>query len=150
MFSTEIKSDGGLPTFILQQFAVCLGSLLWAAVTIPLPGGLSGIGGLRKLFEAQCIVALALGPAFLCGRMVRSRLPSLAYSGRWVWVLPSALMAAALISSAFSSTLDDNVAGLLFPPPEGEAWWGVLIFTYPTLGCVGYSLGIASKAGRAC
>jgi hypothetical protein len=149
MFSTEVKPDGGLPTFILQQLAVCCASMLWAAATVWLPMGLSGMGGLGKMFEASGVVALAMGPAFLCGRAVKSKFPKFEYSGRWVWLLPSALLAAMLVSFAFSSRLEQNVAELFFPPPEGEAWWGVLIFTYPTLGCVGYSLGIGSEAERA-
>ncbi len=149
MFGTEIKSDSGLPTFILQQLAVCVGSIVWAVITVWLPQGLSGVGFLGKVLEATCIVALALGPAFLCGRAVKSKFPKFEYSGRWVWLLPSALLAVMLLSFAFSSRLEDNVAELFFPPPGGGAWWGVLIFTYPTLGCVGYSLGIGSEAGRA-
>jgi hypothetical protein len=35
-----------------------------------------------------------------------------------------------------------EIAGLLYPEKNGEAWWAVYLFTYPWLGSVGYSLGI--------
>jgi hypothetical protein len=112
-------------------------------------GGVRRYGWHGNLFEALSVVALALVPAFLCGRFTASRFPHFTYSGRWIWALPSVLMVVTLLAAVFNSKLKLDIMELFFPPPEGEAWWAVLVFTYPTLGCVGYSLGMRSEAGNA-
>jgi len=142
MFETEIQSDGSLIAFIVQQLAVCVGSVVWAAISAPLPYALAGMGVLGRTLETASIFALALGPAFLCGRLIRSKRRQFAYSGRWVWLLPTALLLVLLLSSP--SKLSRNLGELFFPPSEGEAWWAVLVFTYPTLGSLSYSFGVRS------
>ena len=151
MFQTEVDEDRSFLAFASQQFIVCIGSVVWGLITMSLPFWLSRFGVIGHLLESLSIVVLAVAPSFFGGRLIGSKTPRIAASGRWVWLLPVALLAAALLSSVFNSRIERDLSELLFPPPEGEAWWAVWLFTYPTLACVGYSLGIEygrRKAGR--
>jgi hypothetical protein len=138
MFETEIDEGGSFLVFAFQQVAVCIASVIWAR-TAEIPRALSSASG-GNIIEALCIFVLAFVPAFFCGFVVQRSMPGFASSGRWVWLLPSFLLFAALLSSL--PTFARNVSDLLYPPSQGEAWWAVFLFTYPWLGCLGYSLGI--------
>jgi hypothetical protein len=148
MFQAEVDEGPSFPAFLLQQLAVCAVGVIWGAVSGECLAQLNGPGRVRGVLEAAGNVASALGPAFLLGRLARSRFPKFACSGRWVWLLPSALMAAAVLSSAFESRLGTDLLEILSPPSEGESLWAIVLFLYPTLGCLGYSLGVAPRGRR--
>lgn len=135
-------------SFASQQLGGWVGFVLWALLTVPLPFWLSRYGPLGRAFEALSIATLTLGPAFLVGRGVQRWLPDIAVSGRWLWLVPSSFVSASLFSSLVHSTLGRDLVDLFYPPPEGEAWWAVLFFTYPTLGFIGYAVGIAFETVR--
>lgn len=144
MFQTEIR-EPSLGAFVGQQMGLLVGSLLWCLLTVSLPIWFSDVTRpVGRILESLSIIFLAGVPFFFLGRFVQYRFPGLALSGRWVWVLPALGFMAVLISSltAGHSAFSD----LFSPPGEGEAWWGVLIFTYPTLGSIGYSLGLRLNA----
>ena len=141
MFETEIDEGGSFLSFALQQVGVCIASLFSALVTAEVPRGLSSASG-GNLAEALCIITLGFVPALLCGVLVQGYMPRVASSGRWVWLLPSFLVLALLLSSFPDGRFMHEVEGLLYPEKNGEAWWAVYLFTYPTMGCLGYSLGI--------
>lgn len=148
MFQTDVDEGPSFPAFFLQQLAVCVAGVIWGAVSGECLAQLNGLGSVGAVVEAAGNITSALGAAFILGRMARSKLPSFAYSGRWVWLLPSVLMAALFLSSAFSSRLGTDLLDLVSPPSEGESLWAVALMLYPTLGCVGYSLGVASRGRR--
>lgn len=141
MFETEIDEGGSFPSFALQQVGVCIASLFSALFTAEVPRGLSSASG-GNLAEALCIITLAFAPALLSGVLVQGYMPRFASSGRWIWLLQCFLVVAGLLSSLHSGMFATNVSGLLYPEKNGEAWWAVTLATYPTLGCLGYSLGI--------
>jgi hypothetical protein len=144
MFETEIDEVGSFLSFALQQVAVCIVSVIWALLTVDILRGLSSPSG-GNVLEALCIVALSFGPAAICGWLVQQSMPRVAASGRWIWLLPC-LLVLALLSSFPHAMFMHNLAGLLYPEEQGEAWWAVALATYPTLGCLGYSLGIIFRA----
>jgi hypothetical protein len=142
MFQTEVDENRSFLAFALQQILVCVGSVVWGLITMSLPFWLSRFGVIGRLLEGFSIVSLVAAPSFLAGRLIGSGIPRIGASGRWVWVLPSALIGIALLSSSFTSGIGRNISELFFPPPDGEAWWAVWFFTCPTIACVGYSFGI--------
>jgi len=148
MFQTEIEEGSSFLAFFLQQVGVCVASVFWGAISAEWLAHLSGLGPAGSLTEAVGNIASGLGLAFLFGRLLRSRLPHFTYSGRWVWLLPGTLLAAGLLSSAFHSRLERDLPDLLFPPNDGEELWAVVLFLYPTLGCIGYSLGTRFQGRR--
>jgi hypothetical protein len=135
MFETEIH-EGSFLSYVLQQASVCLGSVIWALLTIDhIPEGSSAR-------EALYIVSLSFGVPLVFSSGIWYRFQGPADAAKRVWILPSALLLAMLLSSLVHGQLGRDIPELLFPPPhEGEAWWAVLFATYPTLGCLGYSLG---------
>lgn len=141
MFQTEIE-EGSFVGFFLQQVGVCVASVFWGAISAEWLARLGGLGSSGSLAEAIGNVGSGLGLAFLLGRLSRSKLPRFVLSGRWVWLLPSAFFVAALVSSALHSRLERDLSEFLFPRNGGEGLWAVVVFSYPSLGCVGYSLGI--------
>src|SRR5665213_992448 len=144
MFETEIDEGRSFPSFAFQQVGVCIASVIWAG-TADIPRGLSSASG-GNVTEALCIITLAFLPALFCGFLVQRFMPGFASSGRWVWLLPSFLLFAMLVSSLHSGIFARDVSDLFYPSNQGEAGWAVMLATYPTLGCLGYSLGIIFRA----
>jgi hypothetical protein len=142
VFGTEIRKDGSFVAFVVQQVGVWIASVIWALITIEFPRWLSQFGPVANILEAATIITLAFGPAFLCARWVRATHPDFAFSGRWIWILPCVLLIASLLQSLRRpALLLRGFSAVLYPPPDGEQWWAVLLFTFPLLGCVGYSFG---------
>ncbi len=142
MFQTEIQGDSSFLAFFLQEVGMVLSSALWGALCGNVLAHLTGPSPAGRLVEALGTIALGLTPTFLVGVLFGSRFPHFAYSGRWVWLLPTALFLIALLSSALDSMLGQELSDLLFPPDDPEAMWALAFLSYPTLGCIGYSLGI--------
>jgi len=99
-----------------------------------------------RILESLSIILLAAAPFLFFFCFVQRQFPVLALSGMWVVVLPT-LGFMALLGSSLAAG-QPAFSELFFPPGEVEAWWGVLIVTYPTLGSIGYSLGIAFERAR--
>ena len=145
MFETEIDEGGSFLSFALQQVGVCIASVIWALITSEIPRGLSSASG-GNVIEAVCIVTLSFVPAALFGSGVQRSVPRLASSGRRIWLLPCFLLLVGLLSALHNTMFVSDVSDLFYPSTQGEAWWAVYLFTYPTLGCLGYSVGIIFRA----
>jgi hypothetical protein len=141
MFEAKIHTDRPSVALVVQQISVCIASVIWAFITVPLPYWASQFGPLLRIFEAASIVGIAFGPAFLFGRWIRARRPCFALSGRWIWTPPCVLLGALLLNALDYSKLAHGFSELLYPPHDGEQWWAVWLFTFPLLGCTGYALG---------
>src|SRR5665213_1209299 len=130
MFETEIDEGGSFLSFAVQQVGVCIASLFSALVTVEVPAGLSSASG-GNIAEALCIITLGFVPALLCGLLVQGFRTRIASAGRWVWLLPCFLVLASLLSSLPDGRFMQEIAGLLYPEKNGEAWWAVMLLTYP-------------------
>jgi hypothetical protein len=148
VFETEVHEDRSVVAFGAQQLGVWIASVIWALITVSLPVWLSQFGPVARTFEAGSIIGLAFAPAYFCGRLIHGRYPHFALSGRWIWLLPSGLMALLLLNAVLHSTLGRNLGELFCPPSDGEQWWAVLLGTYPILGCAGYALGTRAGSSR--
>ena len=59
--------------------------------------------------------------------------------GRWVWIIPVALLVAVLASEGYRNIRE--VKHMFYVGPgEGEAGWVLLLLTLPTWSCCCYSL----------
>jgi hypothetical protein len=148
MFRTEIEDGSSFLAFIFQQLGVWLVFAFWGAIGSGWLARLNGLGPAANSLEALGNVTAGLVPAFFVGRLVQAKLAHFAYSGRWLWLLPGALLAALLVSAALNARLSEDLADFLYPPNEPEAFWAVVFGLYPTMGCVGYSFGIWFQARR--
>jgi hypothetical protein len=82
-------------------------------------------------------------PAFFIGRLVGRNSSDFSDAGKYIWILPSMItLAISLMTGGFRA---HDAEDLLFPVHDGEAWWAVFMCTYPTIGCIAYSLGIALR-----
>lgn len=147
MFEREVHDGGSFGFYALQQLGVVCFSIAWALCSVELPRWISGFGAIGRVFETLTIVTLGVTPAFVVGRLLANRNPSLAESGRWVWFLPTALLGVGFLYSIYGPRFGQGVLELLCPGHDGEEWWAVLFFTYPLLACCGYSLGMMRKLG---
>ncbi len=142
MFQNEIR-DGQSPfAFLAQQIFIPLGLVMWGAFSCEIPRQLSRLDRpVGVVIEAACILALAALPAFFLGRLVRRDAPDFATAGKWIWILPLmvTLMISGMLTGGFTAR---DAEELFFPIHDGEAWWAVFMATYPTIGCIAYSLGI--------
>jgi hypothetical protein len=144
MFQTEIE-EGSFVSFLFQQAAACVVSVVWALLVSVGLARLNEVGLIGKISEGVGNMAAALGPSFFIGRLVQTKSPRFAYSGRWIWLLPTSLFTAWLLAVGLHPTGWQYLATVFFPPNDAEEMWGVVFFTYPTFGCLGYSLGIWSR-----
>jgi hypothetical protein len=142
MFEAKIDEAGPLVPFLIQQFGVCIASLFWGLVTIDFVGSLATKTN-GTAIEALVLILLGLGPACIAGILANSLPRRFVDPGCWIWLLPTGyallMQGVALASGHFGEGLSE----LFCPPDDGEAFLGVWGFTYPWLGCLGYSLGIA-------
>jgi hypothetical protein len=143
----QVSSDRSFFAFLIQQLGVGVAAVIWSLITTESIADWVLRGYLSHLPEAAIIVVLGSVPAFFCGKLVQSVFPRFAEEGAWIWLAPSLLLAFTLTVFAFKSALLQNIAELLYPGStdpgaNAEAWWAVWLFTYPTLSCIGYSVGI--------
>ena len=120
MFETEIDEGGSFLSFALQQVGVYIASVIWALITGEIPRAMSG-ASTGNAIEALFIFTLSFVPATLFGSLVQGSVPRVASSGRWVWLLPSFLALALLLSSFPSGRFMREIEGLLYPEHQGEA-----------------------------
>ena len=139
MFETEIQGPS-LLGFFVQQAGVSIGLVMWGLITVEVPRSFSTLNRpVAALLETLCIIVLAATPSFFLGRAVQSNAPTLALSGKRIWLLPTI---ATVLIDVMSGPPLRNIEDLFFPIHDGEAWWAVFLATYPTVGCIAYSLGI--------
>lgn len=150
MFETEVHEDRSVVAFAVQQLGVWIISVIWALITVSLLVWLSQFGPVARMIEAASAIGLAFAPGFSGGRLIQSKYPHFAVSGRWVWVLPCIFVSALLlVFVTYTHTpLSRSLADLFSPPNDLAGVLGVLFVTYPTLGCVGYSLGIRVESRK--
>jgi len=144
VFETEIRPQPSLLSFVAQQTGVALAGILWGFVFEWIPESLSALPRPRgAVLEACSILVIWLLPAFALGAAMQRDRPETAANGRWIWCLPACLGVLACMKGR------NFFEGALYPPHDGEAWWGVLLLTNPSLACIGYSMGINFVRWRA-
>jgi hypothetical protein len=95
--------------------------------------------GLEDLVSTAVFWALG----FVLALLVRRVLPSAATTGKWIWPLPTATVAAALASD-LARFGPHEVVGYFYP--KGEDGWPAVLFVFPTYACVAYSIGMARRS----
>jgi len=147
MFQSEIRVGSSPWAFAAQQIGLPLGFVMWGLFSCELPRLISNLARpLGAVLETIVIVALAGLPAYFLGRLVGRNSSDFSDAGKWIWILPSmGILAISLMEGGISA---HDAEALLFPKHDGEAWWAVFLCTYPTIGCITYSLGIALRLRR--
>lgn len=150
MFERQIDDGRSFASYVVQQLLVwfasvlisILGSFPWIVV--------SGQGPIRGLVEALYVIASAAVPAFMAGRWVQETWPGFASEARAIWILPTMILIAGIVSSMDLTHFkaESLLAELLFPPSDGEAWWAVYFATAPAIGCLSYALGSRATSDR--
>jgi hypothetical protein len=144
MFETEVRPEPSLVSYDVQQFAAPLLPMLSLLIVSPV---LNIFAGSRAELIAPLLFAVCF--AFAFGRVVRSHLPGAAEAGRWVWVIPSTVLLAALIGDAVLFSLRQSLSELFFPPREGEGSLGFFLMTIPVFSSIAYSIACANLSRRA-
>lgn len=142
MFETEIDEDFSFLAFFVQLLGVFIPFILWGQFGVDWMGSLPLFrhGG---LVTAAGNIVWGLTPGFFLGCWGRARDPRNVRPGGYIWLVPVGLMAWALASGALNSTLARDLRDMFYPVQEnGLDGFVVVLFTIPTLGCVGYSFGI--------
>jgi hypothetical protein len=144
MFQNEIRVGSSPWAFAAQQVGLPVGFVIWGLFSCELPRLISNIGRpFGAVLETIVIVTLAGLPAFFLGRLVGRNSSDFSDAGKWIWILPSIItLAMSVMTGGFRAR---DAEDLLFPVHDGEAWWAVFMCTYPTIGCIAYSLGIALR-----
>src|SRR5690349_10201211 len=143
MFQSEIRVGSSPWAFAAQQIGLPPGFVIWGLFSCELPRLISNLSRpLGAVLEAIVIVTLAGLPAFCLGRLVGRNLSEFSDAGKWIWILPSMIT---LMMNGMSGFRSHDAEDLLFPIHNGEAWWAVWMCTYPTIGCIAYSLGIVLR-----
>jgi hypothetical protein len=111
MFETEIQGPS-LPGFFVQQAGACIGLVMWGLITVEVPRSFSTLNRpVAAVLETLCIIVLAATPSFFWGRAVQSNAPTLALSGKWIWLLPTI---ATVFISVMSGSLLRNIERPIF------------------------------------
>jgi hypothetical protein len=143
MFQNEIRVGSSPWAFAAQQVGVPLGFVMWGLYSGELPRLISNLGRpLGAILEAIVIVTVAGLPAFFLGRLVGRNSSDFSDTGKWIWILPSMLVLMIIGLTGFRVR---DTEDFLFPVYDGDAWWAVVMRTYPAIGCIAYSLGIALR-----
>jgi hypothetical protein len=75
--------------------------------------------------------------------------PGSAATGRLVWVLPTVILAIAFVTQIVTASLGGAISTFVFPGPNGEGWWAVVLMTYPTTTAILYSVGMCFATRKA-
>lgn len=135
MFETVVRKEPSILAYGVQQFAAPLVPLIAVLIFSPVFGILPG----RAQFIGDLLFGLSI--AFLLGRTVRAHRPETAEAGRWVWVIPSFVFLAGLISDSVHFKFRYALKELFYPSTEGEAALAFVLITIPVFSSIGYSIG---------
>ncbi len=152
MFETEIHDDYSFVAWLTQQIAsVAIPSILALITGGPIAdyfdqgfGFPLGIAG-KVIWYAFFV----WGIGFYLALLVHRFFPRASKEGRWVWVVPIFFFLLAFIGDAFMSSFQHALSAFFYPGPNGEAWWALMVITYPTCQAVLYSLGMFLIAHKA-
>jgi hypothetical protein len=149
MFRTEIAGDFSFVGWFVQ---------LGAAIIVPSGVALFTAGRIVDLVESrmgppvsfwgQCgkflwYLFFVWGTGFFLALLIARVLPGAREMGRWVWPVPVLLFLIMFIVDASMSSLRYALSQFIYPGTDsGEAWWGVMLATFPTCQAVLYSLGM--------
>ncbi len=150
MFDTEIESGPSILAWVIQQLAAPLLPMTLTLVAVGAVGDATRAAGYAIDYYAAPVVggAFWVAPPILgygLGTLVRRLAPSAARVGRWVWVIPVAVLVLACVGVALGHRED---LLLLVWPRSGEEAWGYVLVTGPTLAAVAYSLAMGQVWGR--
>jgi hypothetical protein len=143
MFETQIQ-DSSFGGWLAQQILAVLVPAVWALATANLPTILVWRLGypLGNIAETIWYVVFVWGIGFVLALLVQRLFPRAAATGRWVWPVPTLFFLLWFVGLAVMRSFRYALAAFFYPGPNGEAWWGVAIITYPTCQCALYSFGM--------
>jgi hypothetical protein len=145
LFRSEVSDDYSFVTWVAQQVAAVLTPSLVALLT----GGSvadyieKGPGyPLGTIGKVAWYALFVWGIGFYLAMLVHRLFRRAAAVGRWVWILPTFFFLLMFFNDVFKHSLSSAFSEFFNPGPNGEAWWALMIFTYPTCSAVLYSLGM--------
>lgn len=136
--------------WLVQQIFVPLFVFLCLGATSAIPQSFSpGVFPPPRLAEDiwEMIVAWAAG--FLLAVLVNRLLPRFATNGRFIWVLPSALLIMLICDSLYVEDVRQVLTEFFYPVNKNEEDLAFGFATLPTYACISYSLGILFSRARA-
>jgi len=130
-------------SFLMQQFLVPLGSLIVGLGLLVWIGDLfqAGSAGMREFGEWLGLIT-AFSAAFAAGYSIHRIWPWTYTAGRIVWILPVFFFLLNLVIDAIRGHSVSNLVARYFYPRPGEEDLGVIFFTWPTISCCLYSIGM--------
>jgi hypothetical protein len=137
-------------SFLVQQFLVPLGSLIVGGGLLVWIADLfqASTPTLRAFGEALGAIT-ALSAAFAAGYSIQRIWPWTYSAGRILWILPAFFLLLILVIELIRRHAVSNIVAEYFYPRPGEEDLGVIFFTWPTVSCCLYSLGMVA-AHRHC
>lgn len=143
--------NAGGPSFfpwLIQQFCVPLIMFFCLAAAEAVLWNLSpGAGPSHFAADVwETIVAWAAG--FFLAILANRFLPRFAANGRFIWILPSALLIMLICHGLYLKNARQIFIGFFYPFNENEEDLIFGLATLPTYACIAYSLGILFARSR--
>ena len=150
MFRTEQEEHHSFGAWVTQLILSTMLPSLLAAIAESKVESLNGGHPLGRVGPNAWFAVVVWSIAFGLALLVNRAFPRAAFTGLNVWILPTCVFLLAFISNAFSASFGKALSTFICPGSDGEAWWVVILVTYPTTTAVVYSLGMvfATRAGR--
>jgi hypothetical protein len=145
-FTVPLPDEPSPLAFLLQQLGVPV--VCFAAVALneevcgPFGRSLAGqtaevlLGGLGAMVSGCAL-----------GLLVSLLKPSVASTGKWIWIIPSLFCLWGFLDESLRHSPGAALRMLFFPGPDGEAGWVFALMMIPTIAMASYS---AAMAWRAC
>jgi hypothetical protein len=149
MFRTQVDGDPSFVSWLAQQFTAALVPLLWALLArfpTELRHALGPTLGAVAAVTWNVIAVWTVG--FVLGVLVQRGFPRAVRVGRFVWILPTVFFVICFLADCTNRPFPTVFADFFWPGSNGEAWWGVILVTFPTWSSICYSIGIIFTAKR--
>ena len=143
MLETDIEDGYSLAAWVAQQILSMLVPMIFIMVVE------SNIKQVHWPLDHFRDSAMLCGAGFLFAVLVHWLFPRAAVTGRWVWTLPTSLLALAFVGDALTSSFGRAFVEFFYPGPNGEAGWAMALVTYPTGSAIAYSLGMLFATRKA-
>jgi hypothetical protein len=146
MFETQIETPRRLPGIVRYFAQLILSYPVVGLAALPISAMLSLLGlgvhanSVHFAGYAAVLCGFLVGP--VVGLLIGRGEPRLVHTGRWIWVLPAAVVIPAAVRDLIPI---DGVPWLpesFFATPSNEGL-GVYLFTLPAFCALGYSIGMA-------